>query len=214
MDNINIILASNIYKYRKKCGLTQEALAEKVGVSFQSVSKWETAKSAPDVALLPMMADIFGVTVDYLLKAHTDEELSEDTKAEEAVLLFEVPRFESLQFAGNRENQVRVFMGTDGQRCGKIGIIELLCHFCRFRKVQCKAALAAAAPFGRLFQSGNGCQIRIVIPVCYCQIQVIPPGQKVYSIESPVEFGQSIDVVIDKKQSDFSAGRQQSFQTA
>ena len=66
MENINIILASNIYQYRKKCGLTQEALAEKLGVSFQAVSKWETAKSAPDVVLLPIMADIFGCYIDEL----------------------------------------------------------------------------------------------------------------------------------------------------
>ena len=45
MDYTNIVLAANIQKYRKKCGLTQEELANKLGVTFQAVSKWENAKS-------------------------------------------------------------------------------------------------------------------------------------------------------------------------
>ena len=49
MDYTNIVLAANIQKYRKKCGLTQEELANKLGVTFQAVSKWENAKTAPDI---------------------------------------------------------------------------------------------------------------------------------------------------------------------
>ena len=51
---------------RKKNGLTQEALAEQIGVSTQSISKWETGTNMPDVMLLPVIADVFGVTVDAL----------------------------------------------------------------------------------------------------------------------------------------------------
>lgn len=45
MDNMNIVLAANIQKYRKKCGLTQDELAKELGVTFQAVSKWENAKT-------------------------------------------------------------------------------------------------------------------------------------------------------------------------
>lgn len=47
MENICNILATNIQTYRKKSGMTQEELANKLGVSFQAVSKWENAKSLP-----------------------------------------------------------------------------------------------------------------------------------------------------------------------
>lgn len=66
MENTNIVLAGNIQKYRKKCSLTQEALAEKLGVTFQAVSKWENARSAPDITLLPALADLFGCYIDEL----------------------------------------------------------------------------------------------------------------------------------------------------
>ena len=60
MDNMNIILASNIQKLRKNKGLTQEELAKELGVTFQAISKWENATSAPDIFFLPKMAEIFG----------------------------------------------------------------------------------------------------------------------------------------------------------
>ena len=44
--------------------MTQEQLAGKLGLTFQAVSKWETGLSCPDIALLPQLAEIFGVTVD------------------------------------------------------------------------------------------------------------------------------------------------------
>ena len=55
-----------IAKYRHALGLTQEALAQKLGVTNQAVSKWESDQSCPDVALLPSLADLFGITIDQL----------------------------------------------------------------------------------------------------------------------------------------------------
>lgn len=66
MDNTNILLAANIQTFRKKAGLTQEELADQLGVTFQAVSKWENAKSAPDIFFLPVMADLFGCYIDEL----------------------------------------------------------------------------------------------------------------------------------------------------
>ena len=60
-------LGMKIYEKRKEKGLTQEALAEKLGVSAQAVSKWENGATCPDIALLPKLAKIFDVTVDALL---------------------------------------------------------------------------------------------------------------------------------------------------
>ena len=60
-------LNENIAALRKKKGLTQEELARVFGVTNQAVSKWESAQSCPDVALLPEIAAFFGVSVDGLM---------------------------------------------------------------------------------------------------------------------------------------------------
>lgn len=78
MENINIILAGNISKYRKKCGLSQEELAQKLGVTFQAVSKWENAKAAPDIKFLPIMADVFDCYIDDLFSREIKTEIYYD----------------------------------------------------------------------------------------------------------------------------------------
>lgn len=60
-------LAQNICRYRKEKGLTQEELAKKLGVTFQAVSKWETAQSLPDITFLPGLSQIFDISIDKLL---------------------------------------------------------------------------------------------------------------------------------------------------
>ena len=66
-------LGDNIRRYRRAKDMTQEALAEELGVSFQSVSRWENGSTYPDMELLPALARIFSVTVDALL-GMSDEE--------------------------------------------------------------------------------------------------------------------------------------------
>ena len=75
MENANYaqILSERILSLRKEKGLTQEALAQQLGVSFQAVSKWENEQSCPDIALLPLLADIFEVTVDSLFGRQAPE---------------------------------------------------------------------------------------------------------------------------------------------
>ena len=58
--------AEIIGAYRRELGLTQEGLAQKLGVTNQAVSKWESGQSCPDIALLPQLADLFGITIDEL----------------------------------------------------------------------------------------------------------------------------------------------------
>ncbi|MDO5738220.1 MAG: helix-turn-helix transcriptional regulator [Eubacteriales bacterium] len=57
-------LANNIQRFRKSKNLTQDQLAEQIGVSSQAVSKWENGASCPDIALLPELAKIFEVSID------------------------------------------------------------------------------------------------------------------------------------------------------
>ena len=56
-----------LYLLRKKKGYSQDKFAEKMGVSRQAVSKWERGESVPDIYVLKQIADLFGVSVDYLI---------------------------------------------------------------------------------------------------------------------------------------------------
>ena len=69
-----MILADKIINERKKNGWSQEDLAEMLDVSRQSVSKWEGAQSVPDLQKILKMAEIFGVSTDYLLKDEMEPE--------------------------------------------------------------------------------------------------------------------------------------------
>lgn len=72
-----MILADKIIEERKKNGWTQEDLAQKLGVSRQSVSKWESAGAIPDLKKIIQLADLFGVSTDYLLKDEVEKENTE-----------------------------------------------------------------------------------------------------------------------------------------
>lgn len=61
-------VSEKIYTLRTRLGLSQEELAEKLGVSRQSVSKWETGQSVPDLEKIIKLADLFGVSVDELVR--------------------------------------------------------------------------------------------------------------------------------------------------
>ena len=63
-----MIFADKLIALRKKAGWSQEELAEQLGVTRQSVSKWEGAQSVPDIDKILQMSRLFGVTTDYLLK--------------------------------------------------------------------------------------------------------------------------------------------------
>ena len=57
-------IGNRIRELRKASGMTQEQLAEQIGISFQAVSKWENNIALPDISLVPALARIFGVTTD------------------------------------------------------------------------------------------------------------------------------------------------------
>ncbi len=63
---MNETMGSIIMRLRKDRGLTQEQLANELGISYQAVSKWETGNSCPDITALPLLADLFGVSIDAL----------------------------------------------------------------------------------------------------------------------------------------------------
>lgn len=70
---MNTTLGKRISSLRREKGLKQEDLAEKLGISAQAVSKWETEQTCPDISLLPQLAKILGVSVDELLTGEKKE---------------------------------------------------------------------------------------------------------------------------------------------
>ena len=72
-------LGNKIAYYRKNKSITQDALAQQLGVTNQAVSKWESDQCCPDVMLLPKIADIFGITIDALFGRDVPPKNEEDS---------------------------------------------------------------------------------------------------------------------------------------
>lgn len=79
MSDIKKIVAKNILTLRTNQKITQMELGEKLNYSDKAVSKWERGESIPDVTVLKNIAEIFGVSVDYLLLDHDEAEKKQET---------------------------------------------------------------------------------------------------------------------------------------
>lgn len=79
---MNIETANRLLQYRKDSGLSQEELAEKIGVSRQAVSKWERSEASPDTDNLIRLAEIYGVSLDELLMGKTEKNGSEKVESD------------------------------------------------------------------------------------------------------------------------------------
>ncbi len=81
MDNsFKLIVAQNIFYLRTQNQMTQLELAQKLNYSDKAISKWERGDSVPDAFVLKKMAELFEVTVDYILTEHNEQERKVDTK--------------------------------------------------------------------------------------------------------------------------------------
>lgn len=76
---MDMTIGKRICQLRRARGMTQDAMAEQLGVSPQAVSKWENDQTCPDISLLPKLARFLGVTVDHLLTGEQEEKLQMQT---------------------------------------------------------------------------------------------------------------------------------------
>ncbi|MBQ1353086.1 MAG: helix-turn-helix transcriptional regulator [Firmicutes bacterium] len=116
-----MILADKIIENRKKNGWSQEDLAFKLGVSRQSVSKWEGAQSVPDMKKIVQMSELFGVSTDYLLK---DE--IEDPAPGEAETVPEV-RYDDEETRNVSMEEANEFLASNEKHAGRISTGVMLC---------------------------------------------------------------------------------------
>ena len=100
---VNMILADKIMTLRKKCGWSQEDLADQLGISRQSVSKWESGMSIPDLEKIVKMSALFGVSTDYLLK----DEIEGDHPSETVATVDNILRSVSLEEANTYMDLVK-----------------------------------------------------------------------------------------------------------
>lgn len=96
-------LQNKIYSCRKNAGLSQEALAERIGVSRQAISKWETGEATPEVAKLLSLAKTFGVTTDWMLS--DDPDLPANEPETEPIIEEELPTEEIEAGESNEANE-------------------------------------------------------------------------------------------------------------
>ncbi len=93
MDELKLIVASNLIKLRQAAGMTQAELGEKLNYSDKTVSKWERGESIPDAYILTRLAEIYGLTVDELL--HSDDQWQDPVERARAQEKANAPTFSS-----------------------------------------------------------------------------------------------------------------------
>ena len=117
-------LGAKIKQLRHKTGLTQEQLATELGISAQSVSKWETSVAMPDITLLPLLAEVFGVSIDELF------DLTKEQKLRRIESRIDVEE----EFAGDVFKEYEDFLKTQLlEHEDKTRILSLLAHLYHHR---------------------------------------------------------------------------------
>ncbi|MCI6855196.1 MAG: helix-turn-helix domain-containing protein, partial [Firmicutes bacterium] len=119
-----MIFADKLIELRKKNGWSQEELAEKVNVTRQSVSKWESSQSIPDLDKILLLAQIFGVTTDYLLKDEM-EEVQIGVEAAGAVSGYRDEPAEPVRKVSMEE--ANDFLAAKERTAGKVALATFLC---------------------------------------------------------------------------------------
>ena len=107
-----MILGEKIAQLRRKNGWSQEELADKMGVSRQAVSKWESNQTTPDLERILRLSSLFGVTIDYLLKDGAEPEIPR-AEAEEETQIRLISLADAADYLSLRERaSVQIALGT------------------------------------------------------------------------------------------------------
>jgi len=110
MDELKLIVASNIIKLRLDSGMTQAELGEKLNYSDKTISKWERAESLPDVLVLKQISEMFNIPVDYLLSTHDQWQRPQDEWLENCGYKYSKPVITMVSIAGIWTLAVLIFV--------------------------------------------------------------------------------------------------------
>ena len=124
-------MADRIQHLRKSKGISQEELADKVGVSRQAVSKWESEQSTPDIEKVILLSDFFDVTTDYLLKGIEPVSENITKKSDARIFSLVVIIFVIGQFIGENKEKASFWFWTVN-----VWIVILIPISCVFNAMQ------------------------------------------------------------------------------
>ncbi len=189
-----MILADKIMTLRKKKGWSQEELADKLGISRQSVSKWESSASIPELDKIVQMSSLFGVSTDYLLKEEIEETVvTQETDGQDISI-----RSISMEDANNFMKDSRSF----GKRIG-IGVV-----LCILSPV-CLILLSAYSDAGLAETAAAGIGVILLLLMVIAAVAVfiisgIPYGTKYEYLEKePIVLSYGVQGAVQKRKTEF-----------
>lgn len=118
---MNIEIANRLVNMRKSNNLSQEALAEKLGISRQAVSKWERAEASPDTDNLILLARLYGVSLDELLQTEDEIPVPEENRNE-----YRTTEFQSETTQYDSSNQQKWKMDEDSPEASTANLLTLI----------------------------------------------------------------------------------------
>lgn len=193
-----MILAEKIMTLRKKNGWSQEELAEQLNISRQSVSKWESGASIPDLERIIAMSKLFDVSTDYLLKDEVEDEASSVS-----VDVYQAPdsRMVSVEEAND-------FMNLTAKTAVKMAIATTMCVFSPIPVI----LLAGLTEYGKLGISENmvgGFGVTILLVLIAIAVAVfILCGMRLekyeYMEKERLTLQYGVQGIVEKKKEDFS----------
>ena len=189
-----MILADKLVQLRKRSGMSQEELAEKMNVSRQAVSKWEGAQSIPDLEKILQLSELYGVTTDYLLKDSIEsEEFTGKDTAENIrrVTIEEANEFLELRKTASVSIAIATFLCI-------LSVIPLI--------IMGGATTLPEPPFSETFAGGVGMIIMLILAAIAVGIYVYT-GSKSEKYEflekEPFETEYGVSGVVKERQKEF-----------
>ncbi len=161
-------LHEKIILYRKKSGISQESLAETIGVSRQAISKWETGDALPEIPNLKALAECFGVTVDFLIDDEADTFTTDSSMYEKDNNSFETA-LDTLEeratpFAKKYAGVGGIILAITGAAALVKCVIGLITTFATVAKFNAAGVFGIASPtiIGAIISGLFG----LILPVC------------------------------------------------
>ncbi len=191
-----MILAEKITQLRKQNGWSQEELAENLGISRQSVSKWESGASIPDLERIVKMSELFGVSTDYLMKDELEEVTFSESKDKyeednvKSVSVEEANSFMDLSrtFARQIANAVTIFI-----------LSPVL--------VICLGALAEDGRVNEELAGGIGTSVLLImvaIGAAICIFNGLRMGKYEYMEKQTISLQYGVKGIVTKKKEEFA----------
>lgn len=200
-----MILADKIIALRKQKGWSQEQLAEQLDISRQSVSKWESGNSIPDLDKIIKLSELFGVSTDYLLKDEIEEPVSSGQQEE-------IEQEEQGNARSVSIEEAQSFMDLSRQLAGKIAlgvcccILSPVCLILLVGLAEHKKLSIGGVRVGEEMAGGIGIAVLLVLVACGVAIFIMD-GMKLaryeYLEKEVISLQYGVKGIVDKRKKEF-----------